>query len=79
VITGPALQGGGVQMTSSQVTFGPTSQPTLYSGDVTSLQGTDIRAAVTDSGGGAVSLDLNLTINGQSVSGTLTASSGSGQ
>jgi sulfoxide reductase heme-binding subunit YedZ len=79
VITGPPLEGGGVQMTSSQVTFGPTSQPTLYSGDVTGLQGTDIRAAVTDPSGRAVSLDLNLTINGQSVSGTLTASSGSSQ
>jgi Ferric reductase like transmembrane component len=79
VITGPALQGGGVQMTSSQVTFGPTSQPTLYAGSVTALNGTDIRAAVTDASGASVSLDLNLTISGQSVSGTLTASSGSGQ
>ena len=78
-ITGPALEDGGVQMTSSQVTFGPTSQPNRYSGAVTALNGTDIRAAVTDATGAAVRLDMNLTLSGQSASGTLTASSGGGQ
>jgi hypothetical protein len=79
VISGPALQGGGVEMTTSQVTFGPTGQPSLYNGSVTALNGTDIRASVADAAGAAVSLNLNLTVNGQSVTGTLTASSGSGQ
>ena len=75
-ITGPALDGGGVQMTSSQVTFGPDSQPNRYGGAVTALNGSDMRAAVTDASGAAVRLDINLTITGQSASGTLTASSG---
>jgi hypothetical protein len=76
VITGPAARGGGVQMTGSQVTFGPTGRPTLYTGRVTSLSGTDIQAEVTDSSGTDVNLVLTLTVGGPAVSGTLAASAG---
>ena len=79
VITGPAAAGGGVQMTGSQVTFGPTGQPTLYTGHITSLSGGDIQAAETDPAGSAVTLALALTIDGSAVTGTLTATAGSGQ
>jgi sulfoxide reductase heme-binding subunit YedZ len=79
VITGQTVASGGVQMTSSQVFFGPSGQPNEYSGHITSLNGTNIQAAVTSTAGSAVSLALNLTINGATVAGTLAASSGSGQ
>ncbi|HZU55133.1 MAG TPA: ferric reductase-like transmembrane domain-containing protein [Actinocrinis sp.] len=78
VITGPALPGGGVQMSSSRVTFGPSGQPGRYSGAVTGLNGSDITASVTDQTGAAIRLTLNLTINGQSVTGTLNAAARSG-
>jgi hypothetical protein len=74
-ITGMPQAGGGLQMTSSEVTFGPTGQPSLYSGQVTGLDGTDIRAVVTDAAGQSTNLDLNLTSDGSNVAGTLAASS----
>ena len=76
VISGPAAAGGGVQMSTSQVAFGPTTQPGKYSGRITGLNGTDIHATVTDSAGSTVSLTLNLSINGPNVSGTLAATAG---
>ncbi|HEV2637140.1 MAG TPA: ferric reductase-like transmembrane domain-containing protein [Actinocrinis sp.] len=79
VITGPAAQGGGVQMTGSRVTFGPTGSPALYTGHVTGLSGGDIQAAVTGPASAGVNLALNLTIRGPSVSGTLAASAGGGR
>jgi hypothetical protein len=73
VITGPAAAGGGVQMASSQADLGPTGQPALYTGHVTALSGTTIQAALTDPAGAAVTLTLDLTINGSTVTGTLAA------
>jgi len=78
VVSGPALDDGGVQMDTSRVTFGPTGQPGRYTGRVTALDGADISATATDTAGGTVSLTLNLTIDGGSVSGTL-AATGSGR
>ena len=79
VITGPAGEGGGVRMTGSRVTFGPTGDTALYNGKVTSLSGTDIQATATDPKGDGVNLTLDLTIQGATVSGTLAATSGSGR
>jgi hypothetical protein len=79
VISGPSLSGGGVQMTTSQVTFGPTGQPGRYTGRVTALNGGDVTATVADAAGTTVSLTLNLTIGGGNVTGTLSATGGSGK
>lgn len=79
VLSGQALQDGGVQMTDSRVTFGPTAQASLYQGTVTGLNGSDISATVSDRAGSSVALSLRLTINGGSVTGTLTASDRNGQ
>jgi hypothetical protein len=72
-ISGPATDGG-VQMTSSQVSFGPTASPQQYTGQVTSLNGSNIDATVTDSAGAKVALSLDVSLSGTALSGSLTAS-----
>ncbi|MBS2538618.1 ferric reductase-like transmembrane domain-containing protein [Catenulispora sp. NF23] len=74
VISGPAASGGGVQMTSSQVSFGPTSSPQQYTGQVSALNGGSIQATVTDSGGSRITLSLDLSLPGTALSGSLSAS-----
>jgi hypothetical protein len=63
-------QGGGVQMTSSAVTIGTATDPALFRGQITSLQGTDIDATAS-SAEQTVQLTLTLQINSGTVSGTL--------
>jgi len=41
-ITGPALSTGGVTMTSSHASLGPSNQPNLFTGEVTALSGNRI-------------------------------------
>ena len=74
VISGPAVAGGGVQMTSSKVFFGTTASPRQYTGQVTSLNGSNILAAVTDSAGSRVTLSVDVSLSGSALSGSLTAS-----
>lgn len=61
-LRGHSIGGGGVQMTSSRVTLGPTANPDQYSGHVTALQGTSIAASVTDGAGSALSVIAQLQI-----------------
>lgn len=73
VLTGQPAQGGGVQLTSSQVTLGPTSSPAEYEGQVTQLNGSTLVATVADTGGNQLTATVQLQINpsGQAVSGTV--------
>ena len=66
---------GGIEMTSSEVTLGTQSNPTRYRGRVTSLQGTNIAAQVSDSAGNRLGLvaQLNIDSGTGSVSGTVSA------
>jgi hypothetical protein len=75
-LRGQPLDGGGLQMTSSDVTLGPQSDPGQYRGTVTSLNGTNIDAEVQDGSGHRLSLAAQLQLNPDSgsVSGTVTAS-----
>jgi Ferric reductase like transmembrane component len=74
VLNGQPLDGGGVQLTGSQVTFGPTSSPSQYSGQVTELSGNTIIADVSDSSGRTVTVTVRLATNqGQSIGGTIEA------
>jgi hypothetical protein len=75
-ISGPPLQGGGVQMTSSQVTFGTTASPHLYTGAVIALDGNTIQARVTNASGSTATLTVVATINGNELSGSLQATAG---
>jgi Ferric reductase like transmembrane component len=77
-LRGTPVGGGGVQMTSSRVTLGPSGNPDQYSGHVTALQGTDIAAVVSDSAGSALSIVAQLQIapTGGAAVGTVTVSPG---
>ncbi len=63
-------QGSGVEMTSSAVTIGTAANPSEFTGQITSLAGTDIQAAV-GSTTQTLRLVLALSINSGAVSGTL--------
>ena len=77
-ITGQPLGGGGVQMTASSVAIGPTSNPTLFTGSITALEGTNIGARVTAADARSLALALALTINpgSSSASGTVQVTPG---
>jgi ferric reductase like protein len=61
-ILGEENGGGGVAMTSSSVSAGSAAQPKLFSGAITSLQGTDIAARVTSTAGQQLDISLALQI-----------------
>lgn len=72
---GQPIEGGGIEMSSSQVTLGTSSNPTEYRGQVTALQGTNIEARVNGPRG-ALTLVARLNIDPGSgaASGTVQAS-----
>jgi sulfoxide reductase heme-binding subunit YedZ len=77
-LQGPTDAEGGVQMASSAVTIGPLSRPSLYSGQITRLRGTEITAVVTDSANGSMTLRIALQIDQTNtrVTGTVQATAG---
>ena len=78
-ITGQPLAGGGVAMTQGSVSLGPRGEPTLYTGHVVGLQGSQIVAAAQSSDGTAMRLAIDVTIDqaNASVNGTVQAQRGS--
>jgi sulfoxide reductase heme-binding subunit YedZ len=79
-IRGEPINGGGVQMSSSRVTLGPSSNPDQYSGRVTALQGAGIAARVADAASSALSVIAQLQISPGpgTATGTVTATPGRG-
>ncbi len=79
-LTGEPLQGGGVLLNSSQVTMGPSSQPSLYRGSIVGLRGTRIDASVQSAGQPTLQLvvDVQIAANGTSLTGTVSAQTGQG-
>lgn len=73
VLRGIPLDGGGVQMTGSRVTFGPPGAPGDYSGEIVSLEGPRLVASVQDSHGARLDLMvlLHLDSSNQTLSGSL--------
>jgi hypothetical protein len=73
VLTGEPLEGGGVQLTASQVTLGPTSAPSEYQGQVSQLQGTTLVAGLTGAGGRTLTATIVLRLggSGSTVTGTV--------
>lgn len=69
-LQGQPLDGGGLQMTSSSVALGTPSNPNLYRGSVSSLEGTNLAATVRDSSGHSLNLAVALQINPSSGSAT---------
>jgi Ferric reductase like transmembrane component len=68
---GSALPGGGLSMDRSAVTLGPPERPTEYRGKVQLLQDNLLRAEVGSADGRALRLNVNLSVDGGSVSGTV--------
>lgn len=68
---GSALPDGGLRMDHSAVTLGPPSRPGEYRGRVQYLQDTMLRAEVGDVNGRALRLEVNLSVAGDSVDGTV--------
>ena len=60
------LSDGGLQMTSSRVTLGNSSDPSQYQGSVTALDGTNLTARVSDAAGRVLTLALRLRIDPES-------------
>jgi len=71
-IYGPASSGGGVSLSTSQVTLGTRSRPAVYRGTVVGLQGTQVAASLTRSDGRSVLLRGNFAISpGNRATGTV--------
>ena len=72
---GQPLEGGGVEMTASQVRFGPTSAPSQYTGRIVALSGGRLDVALRDASGRQLTLALDLRIDQASgtVGGTVRA------
>jgi len=63
VVIGNEDGGGGVAMTSSSASAGTAADPQLFTGAITSLQGTAIAARVSSSGGQTLDLAVSLTLS----------------
>jgi hypothetical protein len=62
-LSGQALPGGGLQMSSSSVSLGPSARPSLYRGRVVDLRGNRVVARLRARGARAVLLRLALRID----------------
>jgi hypothetical protein len=62
-LRGVPLEGGGIQMTGSSVTFGPQSAPQAYSGSILSLNGSQLEASVRDASGNSLALQIDLQLD----------------
>jgi hypothetical protein len=73
-LQGQPLDGGGVAMSQSAVTFGPLAQPGEYSGAISALDGSRMLISLSNGSGSSVELlvDLQIGPNG-TVSGLLRA------
>jgi sulfoxide reductase heme-binding subunit YedZ len=73
---GTALEGGGLSMTESQVSFEDVGRGVVYSGRVVGLEGNLVEADVTSPSGSTLLLRMKLRIDprGRSVTGTISAS-----
>ena len=72
-LRGEPLDGGGVLLDSSGVTFGPAAAPTLYHGAVVALRGQRITANVSSAGHPPLELAISLQPSGANLAGELTA------
>ncbi|MGZ4171533.1 MAG: ferric reductase-like transmembrane domain-containing protein [Solirubrobacteraceae bacterium] len=77
-IEGRGIPGGGVDMSDSQVSAGPSSNPDRYAGHVTALSGPTIQASASDSTGTTVQIVAQLQNQGPggAAEGVLTARAG---
>jgi methionine sulfoxide reductase heme-binding subunit len=72
-LVGYADDAGGLTLQGSSVSFGPPSAPNALEGTVVGLQGTQLTLSVADAGGHGMQLQVDLTVNGGAVQGTVQA------
>jgi Ferric reductase like transmembrane component len=65
VLSGEPLAGGGVSVSQSRVTLGPASNPRLYTGRVTALDGGQLQASVDDGSGSRLRVGFTLNVDEQ--------------
>ncbi len=76
-ILGQPLGGRGVSMQSSKVSVGPATQPLLYQGQVTALNGSEVVATVSNGqASGRLRAQLTIDPSGRRVHGTVTGTQG---
>jgi len=76
VLQGQPAASGGIVMTASGASLGPTGQPDLYRGSVRSLAGTRLGLALAGPGGATLDVRVQLAVNGTGVSGTVSGGPG---
>jgi hypothetical protein len=64
VLTGQPADGGGVELTASQVSLGPPGAPSEYRGPVSRLQGSTVVASLSSAAGAAVAATVVLQLGG---------------
>ena len=74
-LTGQPDNSGGVYVQQSSASFGSTTLPGQYTGQVTAISGPAFSLALSDGAGTPLYLAVNLVLQGSSVSGSLSASS----
>ena len=85
VLEGTPNSGGGVSLNGSQVSYGTPSQPSQYTGQLTSLSGTLLQITTQNGSGQTLALSVTLNLNGAHATGQVSAtatpagSSGDGQ
>jgi hypothetical protein len=62
-LRGVPLEGGGIQLTDSSVTFGSQGAPQAYSGRIVSLNGSELVASVSDASRNSLQLQINLQLD----------------
>jgi sulfoxide reductase heme-binding subunit YedZ len=62
-LAGPPVHGGGIRLSSGQLTLGPTTVPTQASGPVKSLRGNTVTASVTEAGGRGMTVTVTLQLD----------------
>jgi sulfoxide reductase heme-binding subunit YedZ len=78
VLQGPSDGQGGVRMTNSAVTLGPSAQSVTYRGQITRLGGTRVVAALTGVNGRPLTLSVSMQIDsaGTAMTGSVVATAG---
>jgi sulfoxide reductase heme-binding subunit YedZ len=78
VLKGPSDVQGGVQMTTSSVTLGPTAPTVTYRGQITELGGTRVVAVLTGASGKALTLTVSMRVDstGTAMTGSVVATAG---
>jgi hypothetical protein len=72
-LIGDPTEGGGLTLQHSSATLGPPAAPNQYQGGVIGLEGMHLDLGLTDTASDVLDVQVDLTLNGNAVQGTLSA------